>query len=59
VAFGSRKGLSGAWGSTSATNLSLKAPVSAVGGAKHKGLTYFSIVVNGKKVKQGGFNVKV
>jgi hypothetical protein len=49
--FGSRKGPSGAWDSTSATILSLKAPVSAVGGAKHKGLTPFSIVVNVKSAR--------
>jgi hypothetical protein len=33
--------------------LSLKALVSAAGGAKHKDLTPFSIVVNGEEVKQG------
>jgi hypothetical protein len=33
--------------------LSLTALVWAAGGAKHKGLTPFSIVVNGKEVKQG------
>jgi hypothetical protein len=53
VAFGSRKGPSGAWGSISATILWLKALVWAAGGAKHKSLTPFTIVVNGKEVKQG------
>ena len=53
MAFWSRKGPSGTWGSTSATILSLKAQVSAAGGAKHKALTPFTILVKGKEVKQG------
>ena len=53
VAFWSKKGPSGTWGSTSATVLSLKGLVSAAGGAKHKGLTPLTILVNGKEVKQG------
>jgi hypothetical protein len=53
VALWSRKGPSGTWGSTSATILSFKALVWAAGGAKHKGLTPFTILVKGKEVKQG------
>ena len=53
VAFWSRKGPSGTRDSTSATILSLKALVSAAGGATHKGLTPFTILVKGKEVKQG------
>jgi hypothetical protein len=53
VAFWSRKGPSGIWGSTAATILSLKAQVWAAGGAKHKDLTPFPILVNGKEVTQG------
>jgi hypothetical protein len=53
MAFWSRKGPSGTRDSTSATILSLKALVSAAGGATHKGLTPFTILVNGKEVKQG------
>jgi hypothetical protein len=53
VAFWGVERPSGTWGSTSATILSLQALVSAAGGAKHKGLTPFTIVVKGKEVKQG------
>jgi hypothetical protein len=52
VTFWSRKGPSGSWGSTSATVPSLKGLVWAAGGGKRKSLTPFSIVVNGKGVKQ-------
>jgi hypothetical protein len=47
------KGPSGTWGSTSATVLALKALVAAAGGSRHKGETGFTILVNGKEVKQG------
>jgi len=47
------KGPSGTWGSTSATILSLKALVAASGGTKHKGVTPFAVLVNGKEVKEG------
>ena len=53
VALWSKKGPLGTWGSMSATVLSLKALVSGAGGGKHKGLTPFTILVNGKEVKQG------
>jgi hypothetical protein len=53
VAFWSKEGPSGTWGSTTATVLSLKGLVSAAGGAKHKGLTPLTILVHGKEVKQG------
>jgi hypothetical protein len=53
VAFESRQGPSGNWGSTAAAILSLQALVWAADGVKHKGLTLFSILVNGKEVKQG------
>jgi hypothetical protein len=53
VALWSRKGPSGTWGSTAATILSLQALVWAAGGATHKGLTPFTILVKGKEVKQG------
>jgi hypothetical protein len=43
----------GTWGSTSATILSLKALVAASGGAKHQGVTPFTVLVNGKEVKRG------
>src|SRR5215472_9024443 len=43
----------GTWGSTSATILSLKALVAASGGTKHKGVTPFTVLVNGKEAKQG------
>ncbi len=47
------KGPSGTWGSTSATILSLKALVAAAGGAKHKGVTPFTILAGGKEVQHG------
>jgi len=47
------KGAGGTWGSTSATILSLKALVAASGGAKHQGVTPFTVLVNGKEVKRG------
>jgi hypothetical protein len=47
------KEASGTWGSTSATILSLKALVAAAGGAKHKGVTPFTILVGGKEVQHG------
>ncbi|HEY7315221.1 MAG TPA: hypothetical protein VH643_38165, partial [Gemmataceae bacterium] len=47
------KGAGGTWGSTSATILSLKALVAASGGTKHKGVTAFTVLVNGKEAKQG------
>ena len=53
VAFWSKKGPPGTWGSTWATVLSLEGLVWAAGGAKHKGLTPFTILVKGKEVKQG------
>src|SRR6516162_4915072 len=47
------KDATGAWGSTQATILSLKALVAGMGGAKQKGKAAFSILVNGKKAGQG------
>jgi len=56
VALWSKKGPSGTWGSTWAMVLWLTALVSAAGGGKHKGFTPFTILVNGKEVKQGEVN---
>lgn len=47
------KNSGGSWGSTSATILSLKALVGGMGGAKHQGVTPFTISVNGKEVVNG------
>ena len=53
MAFWSKKGPPGTWGSTWATVLSLEGLVWAAGGAKHKGLRPLTILVHGKEVKQG------
>ena len=47
------KDANGAWGSTSATILSLKALVLASGGAQQKGTTEFTLAVNGKEAAKG------
>jgi hypothetical protein len=47
------KDATGAWGSTQATILSLKALVAGLGGAKQKGKAAFSILVNGKSAGKG------
>jgi hypothetical protein len=47
------KGAGGAWGSTQATILALKALLAGLGGQQHKGVTPFAVKVNGKQVAQG------
>ena len=47
------KNANGAWGSTQATILSLKALLNAQDGSRHKGETPFTIVVNGKEAARG------
>ncbi len=47
------KDANGAWGSTSATVLSLKALVMASGGNQQKGTAGFTLVVNGKEAAKG------
>ncbi len=44
---------SGTWGSTSATILSLKALITASGGAQQKGTVGFTLAVNGKQAAKG------
>lgn len=53
MAFWSRKGPSGTWGSTSVTIRSLQTRVWAAGGVQPKALTPLTIFVKGKEVKQG------
>jgi hypothetical protein len=48
----------GAWGSTQATILALKAMVAGLGGSTQKGTTPFVIKVNGKEVQKGEVNEK-
>ncbi len=47
------KDSNGTWGSTSATILALKAMAASVGGVQHKGVTPFTVLVNGKEVASG------
>ena len=47
------KDASGTWGSTQATILALKALISGMGGAQHKGKVEFAILVNGKEAARG------
>src|SRR5262249_35913299 len=43
----------GTWGTTQATILSLKALLAGMGGTQHKGVTPFTILVNGKEAAKG------
>jgi hypothetical protein len=47
------KGPSGAWGSTQATVLALKALVAGAGGPKQQGKATFTVAVNGKEAAEG------
>ena len=47
------KGPSGAWGSTQATILALKALVAGAGGPKQQGKATFTVTVNGKEAAKG------